>query len=144
MRVASASPSTSSATTSTGCPALAICSSNVSPNPYDVRLHGTPEQQLFTQSSRAYSHGYIRVSDPAALAEYVLKNASGNWDAAAIEAALCGTQTLHIKLTKPMRVMVFYATAAATESRGMLFSDDIYGHDRRLETLLSRPRAGDS
>jgi murein L,D-transpeptidase YcbB/YkuD len=109
----------------------------VVPNPYDVRLHGTPEQQLFTRSSRAFSHGCIRVSDPAALAEYILKNASGNWDTAAVEAAICGTQTLHIKLKKPMRVVVFYATAAATESRGVLFSEDIYGHDRKLQKLLA-------
>jgi murein L,D-transpeptidase YcbB/YkuD len=49
---------------------------------------------------------------------------------------MCGTQTLRIKLARPVRVIVFYATAAATESRGVLFSDDIYGHDRRLERLL--------
>jgi murein L,D-transpeptidase YcbB/YkuD len=37
-----------------------------------------------------------------------------------------------------VRVVIFYSTAAATESRGMLFFEDIYGHDRKLEMLLAR------
>lgn len=110
----------------------------VLPNPYAVRLHGTPEQALFGAARRTFSHGCIRVSDPATLAEYVLRNASGEWNAAAVEAALCGTQMLRITLEKPLPMIVFYATAAATETHGVLFSEDIYGHDRTLEQLLTR------
>jgi hypothetical protein len=36
-----------------------------------------------------------------------------------------------------VQVIVFYATAAATVSRGMLFAPDLYGHDARLEKLLA-------
>lgn len=108
----------------------------VLPNPYEVRLHGTAEPELFDRAQRAFSHGCIRVSDPAALAEYVLKNAAGDWNADAVEAALCGSQTLRVKLQRPVSVVVFYATAAATVSRGVLFVDDIYGYDARLQRLL--------
>lgn len=108
----------------------------VLPNPYNVRLHGTPEQALFAQPSRAFSHGCIRVSAPAALAQFVLRNAADKWDEERVETAICGTQTLRVKLAQPVQVIVFYATAAATEARGVLFSEDIYGHDRRLEQLL--------
>jgi murein L,D-transpeptidase YcbB/YkuD len=110
----------------------------VMPNPYNVYLHATPEQALFQGSRRAFSHGCIRVSEPAALAEYILKDAAGDWNAAAIEAAMCGTKTLRVDLQTPVRVVIFYSTAAATESRGMLFFEDIYGHDRKLEMLLAR------
>jgi murein L,D-transpeptidase YcbB/YkuD len=109
----------------------------VLPNPYSIRLHGTAEPDLFAFSQRAFSHGCIRVSDPAALAEYVLVNAPGEWDTAAVEAALCGTKPRTVKLAAPVRVIVFYATAAATVSRGVLFSPDLYGHDARLEKLLA-------
>lgn len=109
----------------------------VLPNPYSIRLHGTAEPNLFTLSQRAYSHGCIRVSDPAALAEYVLVNAPGSWDAETIETALCGTEPRRIKLKTPMRVIVFYATAAATVSHGVMFAPDLYGHDARLEKLLA-------
>ncbi|WP_198683498.1 L,D-transpeptidase family protein [Peristeroidobacter agariperforans] len=109
----------------------------VLPNPYSIRLHGTPEPDLFALSQRAFSHGCIRISDPAALAEYVLVNAPGTWDADAVETALCGTAPRRIKLKTPVRVIVFYATAAATVSRGVMFAPDLYGHDARLEKLLA-------
>ena len=54
----------------------------------------------------------------------------------AIEAALCGTKTLRVPLERPVSVVVFYATAVATRSEGILFFDDIYGHDRKLQQLL--------
>jgi murein L,D-transpeptidase YcbB/YkuD len=109
----------------------------VLPNPYSIRLHGTAEPNLFAFSQRAYSHGCIRVSDPAALAEYVLANAPGTWDTSAVETALCGTEPRRIKLKTPVRVIVFYATAAATVSHGVMFAPDLYGHDARLEKLLA-------
>lgn len=108
----------------------------VLPNPYEVRLHGTSEPKLFEQYRRAFSHGCIRVSDPAALAQYVLQNAAETWTTEAVDAAMCGKQTLRVVLEEPVKVVVFYATAAATESRGVLFCADIYGHDRRLQKLL--------
>jgi murein L,D-transpeptidase YcbB/YkuD len=108
----------------------------VLPNPHEVRLHGTAEPELFDRARRAFSHGCIRVSDPAALAEYVLKDAAGDWNEDAVEAAMCGTQNLRVVLKRPVSVIVFYATAAATVSRGVLFVDDIYGYDSKLQRLL--------
>lgn len=108
----------------------------VLPNPYEVRLHGTAEPELFDSARRAFSHGCIRVSDPAALAEYVLKDAGGDWNAEAVEAAMCGTKSLRVVLQRPVNVIVFYATAAATTSRGMLFVEDLYGYDSKLQRLL--------
>jgi murein L,D-transpeptidase YcbB/YkuD len=106
------------------------------PNPYDVYLHSTPTQQLFGRSRRAFSHGCIRVSDPIALAAQVLNNAPGEWTRGAIEAAMNGTATVRVNLSRPIRVMILYGTALATEDGGIMFFDDLYGHDRRLEKLL--------
>lgn len=36
----------------------------------------------------------------------------------------------------PIRVMIVYATALAQEDGTVVFFDDIYGHDRKLENLL--------
>lgn len=109
----------------------------IMPNRYSIRLHGTSEPGLFDSAQRAFSHGCIRVSDPAALAEYVLVNAPGEWNAETIATALCGTAPRRVRLNAPVRVVVFYATAAATASRGVLFTADLYGHDARLEKLLA-------
>jgi len=106
------------------------------PNSHNVYLHATPVQRLFGASRRAFSHGCIRVSDPVALAVHVLKNTAGEWTAEKIQAAMDGLLTQHVTLEKPIRVMILYATVLATESGAVLFFDDIYGHDRKLETLL--------
>lgn len=112
----------------------------VMPNPYTVYLHATPERALFERSQRTFSHGCIRVSEPSALAAYVLRDAPGDWNAQAIDAAMCGTETLRIHLLKPVRVVVFYSTAMATQSEGVLFFEDVYGHDRKLQELLDARR----
>jgi murein L,D-transpeptidase YcbB/YkuD len=107
------------------------------PNTYNVYLHSTPAHRLFSQSRRAFSHGCIRVSDPVALATYVLNNAPGSWTPESITAAMNGPGSVRVNLTKPIRVLVLYATALATEDGKVLFFEDIYGHDRKLEKLLA-------
>jgi len=109
------------------------------PNTYNVYLHSTPAHQLFSESRRAFSHGCIRVSDPGALAAHVLRNAPGNWTPQTIAAAMNGPATLRVNLPKPIRVMILYGTVLATEAGTVLFFDDIYGHDRKLATLLHLP-----
>ena len=108
------------------------------PNPYNVYLHATPEQALFERSARTFSHGCIRVADPAALAAYVLRDAPGEWNGSAIDAALSGTQTQRIRLERPVPVVVFYTTAVVTRSAEVLFFQDVYGHDAKLQQLLDR------
>ncbi len=107
------------------------------PNHYNVYLHSTPAHNLFKEPRRAFSHGCIRVSDPVTLAEYVLRNAPGDWNAEGIEVAMNGGTTRRVNLAKPIRVMILYGTVLATESGDVLFFDDVYGGDRRLESLLA-------
>ncbi len=110
------------------------------PNSYNVYLHSTPAHHLFSQSRRAFSHGCIRVSDPVALAAYVLRNAPGSWSSQSIQAAMKGRDDVRVNLTKPIRVMILYGTVLATEDGSVSFFDDIYGHDSKLEKLLRLPR----
>jgi murein L,D-transpeptidase YcbB/YkuD len=107
------------------------------PNTHNVYMHSTPAHQLFLASRRAFSHGCIRVSDPTALAAYVLRNAGAPWDRTQIDAAMHDTKSLRVELREPIRVMILYGTAMATEAGPVQFFDDIYGHDRKLEALLS-------
>ncbi|MET0658464.1 MAG: L,D-transpeptidase family protein [Steroidobacteraceae bacterium] len=108
----------------------------VLPNPYHVFLHGTSATELFSRPRRDFSHGCIRVADPAALAAYVLKDAPTEWTEALIEAALCGPANQRVKLAKSVPILILYGTAFASQRRGMLFFDDIYGHDQKLQVLL--------
>lgn len=113
----------------------------VFPNVHDVYLHSTPARQLFLQSRRAFSHGCIRVSDPVSLAVYVLRNNSGAWDTGKVNAAMHQPLSSRVTLSQPIKVMILYGTALATEDGSVHFFDDIYGHDSKLEALLSNREA---
>jgi murein L,D-transpeptidase YcbB/YkuD len=107
------------------------------PNSYNVYLHSTPAHGLFQESVRAFSHGCIRVADPVALATLVLKDVPGDWTAQKIAAAMNGTDNnVRINLPQPIQVLILYGTALATEAGPVLFFDDIYGYDQRLEREL--------
>lgn len=109
------------------------------PNAHDVYLHSTPAMQLFGHAQRAFSHGCIRVSDAATLAQYVLQGTPGNWTREKIQATMNGAQTLRVPLTHPVHVLILYGTAIASEDGQLHFFEDLYGQDRRLERLLGLP-----
>jgi len=106
------------------------------PNTYNVYLHSTPAHRLFKESVRAFSHGCIRVSDPLALATYVMRDEPGGWTRERIDAAMNGSKTERVNLQQPIRVLILYGTALATEAGPILFFDDLYGLDRKLEGQL--------
>jgi murein L,D-transpeptidase YcbB/YkuD len=106
------------------------------PNSYNVYLHSTPAKRLFNESRRAFSHGCIRVSDPTALAEYVLRNTTEVWDKQRIAAAMQAEPNQRVYLNKPIPVLIVYGTAMPLESGVVQFFEDIYGHDAKLAKLL--------
>lgn len=107
----------------------------VFPNAENVYLHGTPAQGLFSRSRRDFSHGCVRVSDPVALAEWVLDDRP-EWTHEAILAATAGSRTIHVAVPRPLPVILFYMTAAVMPDGTIHFADDIYGHDATLERAL--------
>jgi murein L,D-transpeptidase YcbB/YkuD len=107
----------------------------VLPNTMDIYLHSTPAQQLFEQTRRDFSHGCIRVADPPALAEFVLRD-QPEWTAERIRAAMAAGKTSTATLTQPIPVVLFYTTAIVDSGGRVLFTSDIYGYDRLLEQAL--------
>lgn len=107
------------------------------PNTNNVYLHSTPSQSLFTRDRRDFSHGCIRVQNPAGLAEWVLAD-NGDWPRERVEAFMNGEITKTINLKKPIPVYIFYSTVMADADGRVSFFEDIYGHDRTLQVLLAR------
>jgi murein L,D-transpeptidase YcbB/YkuD len=113
----------------------------VFPNEENVYMHGTPAQALFSRSRRDFSHGCVRVEDPVALAEGVLKERP-EWTHDRILSAMAGTESLHVSLPRPIQVILFYTTAVVMPEDGTIhFADDIYRHDARLDRELARPHS---
>jgi murein L,D-transpeptidase YcbB/YkuD len=114
----------------------------VFPNVFDIYLHGTPQPQLFRSPRRDFSHGCIRVEDPAALAEWVLRGQTG-WTLDSIHQAIASGETRAVPVDG-LRVVVFYMTAVFMPAEGTVqFADDIYGHDARLDAWLRARTGGD-
>jgi murein L,D-transpeptidase YcbB/YkuD len=111
------------------------------PNPHSVYLHDTPARTLFERADRAFSHGCIRIKDPARLAELLL--GGQGWPADRIAAALrTGRQTV-VTLQAPVPVHITYATAFLDPADGLLhYRRDVYGRDARLVTALARAGRG--
>jgi L,D-transpeptidase YcbB len=108
------------------------------PNEYNVYLHSTPAQQLFSQTRRDFSHGCIRVEKPAELAAWLLRT-KPEWNLEKIEAAMkTGKDNLQINLTTPVPVLILYGTAVVDPDGEVKFFDDIYGYDDELEKVLAK------
>jgi murein L,D-transpeptidase YcbB/YkuD len=110
------------------------------PNDQNVYLHSTPAQSLFGESRRDFSHGCIRVEDPKALAEWVLRNNPG-WTREKIDAAFKAEKQLQVNLTREIPVLIVYGTAVAKEDGQVFFLDDIYGFDKKLAKLFANAYA---
>ena len=110
------------------------------PNPMDIYLHSTPARELFERNRRDLSHGCIRVEHPAALAQYVLAG-QRQWNADTIQEALQPGPTKHVDLSRPIPVVLFYATASVDGEGKARFAPDIYGRDVKLERELAARRA---
>jgi L,D-transpeptidase YcbB len=108
------------------------------PNEYNVYLHSTPSQQLFSQTRRDFSHGCIRVEHPADLAAWVLRD-KPDWNVQRAQAAMqSGKDNDQVNLTKPVPVLILYGTAIVDPNGEVHFYDDIYGYDDELRQVLAK------
>ena len=107
------------------------------PNDENVYMHGTPAQALFARARRDFSHGCIRLEDPARFAEWVLRDQK-EWTRTRIDQAMQAARPLRVNLTSPPTVVIFYDTVHVNSEAVVFFAEDIYGHDRALDEALGR------
>ncbi len=106
------------------------------PNQHAVYLHGTPAMSLFDRSKRDFSHGCVRLADPAALAEYVLGQ-ERDWSQERIDKLIHSGRRKVVSLSTPLPVYLMYATAAADTGGKVYFAQDIYRLDRQMAQELA-------
>lgn len=104
------------------------------PNRHAVYLHDTPSKSLFSRSSRAFSHGCVRVQDPFDFADALLQM-DGEWTAARLKSMI-GGQEKRADLTRPVPVHLAYFTAFVDENGKLQRRPDIYGHNATLTRAL--------
>ncbi len=107
------------------------------PNRHSVYLHDTPNKGLFARSSRALSHGCVRVQDPVKLAE-ILLDGSG-WDRTRIDQVIEEGRTRYVNLAQGLPVLIYYLTAVADQQGKVNFRQDFYDRDPRLIEMFAAP-----
>jgi murein L,D-transpeptidase YcbB/YkuD len=107
------------------------------PNSANVYMHGTPAQALFSKARRDFSHGCIRLEDPARFARWVLRG-QPEWTEDRIRQAMQGQRPTRVVLGEPLDVVIFYDTVHVDSEGVAYFVDDVYGDDAALEAALER------
>lgn len=105
------------------------------PNSDNIYLHHTPAPALFRRERRDLSHGCIRVEDPVALAQFVLRD-QPEWTEEKIRAAMSSGKSSTLRLKQPLPVLIAYGTVMVKPDGRVYFFDDIYGNDKLLDKAL--------
>lgn len=105
------------------------------PNSYNIYLHDTPSKSLFGETSRAFSHGCIRIAEPEKFAAFLLQDDSA-WTREKINRSMNAGKERYVTLAKKMPVFIAYFTAFADREGYLNFRKDIYNLDHRLARML--------
>jgi len=95
------------------------------PNRFSVYMHDTQSKRLFSRSSRAFSHGCVRLSKPQQLLEHI----SNNYTSTPYSVAKEKAKTANIKLNHYIPVYIEYLTSYVTDGGMLVSRPDIYGYD---------------
>ena len=112
------------------------------PNRFSVFQHDTQDKHLFAHEVRAYSHGCMRVQDPAKYAEVLLNIARPreHWTADRIKHMYGrGEQDIQLQPT-PIWVHLTYQTAFVDNAGKLQMRRDVYNLDSRTLAAIKRER----
>ncbi len=97
------------------------------PNKYSIYLHDTNAKSLFDETTRAFSHGCIRVEDPQQLARtLLLSDGVSDYE---IDAIVSSGNTKTVNLREHLPVHITYQTSWVDQYGRVQFRKDIYDHD---------------
>ena len=90
------------------------------PNAAGVYLHDNPERELFSEASRLYSGGCVRLEDADRLGKWLFGRQLV-WEGAGTEE--------RVPLSTPVPVYITYLTAVPDDAGAIAYLDDVYGRD---------------
>lgn len=105
------------------------------PNSYDIYFHDSPAKALFNKDKRSYSHGCIRLKEPAKFARYLLED-TVKWSTQRIDSAMKSGNEKYVKIPHPLPVLITYFTAWVNNDDLLNFREDVYGHDEVMANKL--------
>jgi len=111
------------------------------PNRFLVYQHDTPDKHMFAHDVRAYSHGCMRVQDPAKYAEILFNIArpNENWTPDQVKR-MFGTGEQDIQLPAQIWVLLTYQNAFVDDAGKLQIRRDIYNIDSRTLAAIKSER----
>lgn len=104
-----------------------------------IYLHDTPEREKFAHQRRAFSHGCVRLEDPLALAELLLRRSG--WGREDITAAIATGATRWLRLPEPVPVYALYIPVTVASDGAVTIHPDLYHRESLLMRALARSAA---
>jgi murein L,D-transpeptidase YcbB/YkuD len=95
-------------------------------------MHDTPTRSLFKRPTRAFSHGCVRVENPSTFAQILL-----GIDEAEVGRRIASGRSQSAKVKDDVGVHITYFTAWPDAHGKIVYYDDVYGRDQRMELALS-------
>ena len=107
------------------------------PNRFHVYLHDTPDKKLFEHEKRAFSHGCMRVQNPAQFGEVLASIAipQERYTAERLTRMFGGGEQW-LKFKAPIPVHLTYMNAYVDEHGKLVVREDLYGYDGRVQAAL--------
>jgi len=109
-------------------------------NRYGIYMHDTATRWLFTEGSRNFSHGCIRLQNPLDFAEKVF-DGRGGFNKERVRQVIDSGQQAHYTFPEPVALYVTYRTVSVGSDGAAVFRDDVYGRDRRVVREMGKPRS---
>jgi L,D-transpeptidase YcbB len=111
-------------------------------NRFLVYQHDTPDKYMFAHDMRAYSHGCMRVQDPAKYAEVLLNIArpDEHWTAEKVKSMFGGAEQDVQLQPAPIWVHLTYQSAFVDETGKLQIRRDVYNLDGRTLAAIRNER----
>src|SRR5258708_12064488 len=103
-------------------------------------MHDTANRWLFTEGSRNFSHGCIRLQNPLDFVEKVFKGKNG-FDKEKVRAVINAAQQVHYAFPEAVPLFVTYRTVSIAADSAPVFRDDVYAPARPLVQPMPKPRS---
>lgn len=108
-------------------------------NPFGVYLHDTNSKRYFKTSSRAQSHGCIRLENFIYFADFLIRDDSVHYTHDSLQVYFAKQEQRKIKIKKPLPIYTRYYTAYA-DSLGLKLYIDVYRKDEEMMKLIYKNR----
>ena len=109
-------------------------------NNYGIYMHDTASRWLFTEGSRNFSHGCIRLQNPLDFVDKVFEGRA-SFNRGRVQKAIDGGEQVHYSFPESVKLYVTYRTVTAAADGTPTFRDDVYGRDRKVVAAMGKPRS---